>query len=300
MYGIEIISMKISHILLLSLTSLFLSCTSGVKLKFEKFVVKDELNDVIYYIGYSDILNYEKFVFFIRGTGRVDASHDFGMGAEASLFGYSLVYPQKSYLDNEREYFIHDNRQQRMHDNKIVIEDLIKKGAKKILLLADSEGTMLAPEIAVEYSNYICGLVCMGGSVSTFEENLLYTVSNKKGIFTNTEDLGILTNKISEIYSDPDNVNKEFLGHSYKFWISYLKYNHSSDLKKLSCPILYINGENDDLDIMKQIIDIQKMQKNGINIEQIVYPGIGHQMKAEREKLSKDILDWAVRNKIID
>lgn len=288
------------NLAILLFTLLILSgCTSQIALNIKESIAHGELNDVTYYTGFSGSPTNERIVIFIRGTGRFDASHDFGMGAEASLFGFSIVYPQKSYVDDEKLYYVHDNRQQRIHDLKVVIEDLFKQGTKKILLLADSEGTMLAPEIASQYSNYICGLVCMGGSISTFEEDLLYTAAQKRNMLAEIKDSDLLVLKINEIYSDPGNVEKDFMGHPYKFWSTYLKYKPCNDLRKLSCPILYLNGENDDLDLIKQKKGVQQLHSEGINIVQKVYPGVGHELKTMKKTLSDDILEWAKSNQII-
>ena len=172
--------MRITAFATIVMSILLCSCESQISLSIQKHCARGELNDVIYYTGYSEKSNKDKVVLLIRGTGRFDASQDFGMGAEATLFGFSIVYLQKSYVEDEKKYYIHDNRKQRMHDIKTVIDDLIRQKVKTILLIADSEGTMLAPEIAVKYSNNICGLVCMGGSVFTFEEELLYAAAKKK------------------------------------------------------------------------------------------------------------------------
>ena len=77
-------------------------CGSSVNMQLRKDTAPGMLNPVSYFTGFSGALNREQMVLFIRGTGRFPASHDFGMGAEATLVGFSVVYPQKSYVDDEK------------------------------------------------------------------------------------------------------------------------------------------------------------------------------------------------------
>ncbi len=274
-------------------------CGSSVNMQLRKDTAPGALNPVSYFTGFSGTLNREQTVLFIRGTGRFPASHDFGMGAEATLVGFSVVYPQKSYVDDEEQYYRHDHREQRLHDLCAVIDDLIAHGAKRILLLADSEGTLLAPEIAARYSRYVCGLVCIGGSVFTFEEDLRYSAVHEKGVFAQTGNLD-LQKHIALIAKDPKNIEKDLLGHSYRFWSSYLHYDPTGHLKSLTCPVLFLNGENDDLDMAKQTEIIHQWQTEGIPIEQKVYPGLGHELKAVGKALARDILAWAQSHRIVN
>ncbi len=291
--------MRIAGFYILSAWLIFSGCRHNLSLKMQRNFVKGPLNEVMYYLGYPDTLNYEKVVLFIRGTGRFPASRDFGMGAEASMFGYSIVYPEKSYIDDPQKYYIHDNRAQRMHDLTIIIDDLLEKGTKDILILADSEGTMLAPGIALKYSQSVKGMVCMAGSVFPFVQDIEYSVKNDIGIFERIESVETFGAIVDSIYADSTSVNKGFLGHPYKFWSSYLRYDPAVDLKKIKAPVLYLNGEKDNVNIRKQKEVIAQLQTAGVNIEQIVYKGVGHNLMEVGKKMAKDILKWAQRNGVI-
>ncbi|MDG5817058.1 prolyl oligopeptidase family serine peptidase [Chitinispirillales bacterium ANBcel5] len=288
---------------IVALPLVFTGCSRTITLDFRRYVVEGETGDVTYYVGYNDETNYERVLLFIRGSGMFPASKDFGMGAEASLFGYQIVYPQKSDVFDEQEYFITNNRYQRLHDLNTVIDDLLERGIKEILIMADSEGTMLAPQIAAERGALITGYVAMAGSVSTFEEDLLFSVEHAIG---RSQQWGIesaeeLRSRIETIYADPDNVTKEFLGHSYRFWSSYLRYNPAQDLKKVKSPILYINGELDELDLATQLEIIEDLQSSGVQIDNIVYSGVGHKVGLEKgRQMYKDIFAWAKEHGLIE
>ncbi|MFP4418902.1 MAG: alpha/beta hydrolase family protein [Chitinispirillaceae bacterium] len=285
---------------LISVVPFLMSCQQSITLKAQRNVAKGELNDVLCYIGYPDTLSFGKVVLFIRGTGRFPATQDFGMGAEASLFGYSIVYPQKSYVNDPQKYYEHDSRYQRIHDLVAVIDDLIGRGTQQILILADSEGTMLAPELAKTYKDQVTGLVCMGGSLFPFEKDIEYCVNKKRGVFASIENEDELHASFDSIFARPTNVKKDFMGHSYRFWASYLKYNPLEHINKLSMPVLYLNGENDEIDIPGQKALIEQLRIRGINIGQITYAGVGHELTAVGRKLAEDILGWAKRNGIIE
>ena len=275
-------------------------CKSKISLNIQKFTVKNKLHHIDYFVGYSSKLNFEKVVLFIGGTGRMSASQDFGKGSEASIYGYSIVYPEKSFIQDSTKYFKRDNRKQRMYELKTVVDDLIKKGTKKILLLSESEGTMLAPEIAKIYQDKVSGLISLSGSIFPFKDDILFASENRIGQFKKLPSKKKIEKIFREIENQPDNVEKEFMGHSYKFWNSYLDYNPIDDIKQLTCPILYVNGENDELDIIKQKRMIDNLCENGINIRQIIYEGVGHKMENRKRKMVKDILNWLKNNKIVN
>ncbi len=280
-------------LLLLAMTG----CATTVSLNLKQNTAVGPMNPVTYYTGFSGKPSLEQVVLFVRGTGRFPASHDFGMGAEATLLGFAVVYPQKSYVDDETQYFIHDGHDQRLHDLTVICDDLIRQGTKRILLLADSEGTMLAPELARRYKDYVCGLVCMGGSLATFEEDIRYCHAKGLGLFgqVHNPELQVWLERIAQ---DPDNRQESFLGHSFHFWHSYLNLDPIPELKSLTCPIFYLNGEYDGVDFERQEQRLTHLRTAGVRIEQKVYPGVGHELKAVGKTLARDILEWARRNQV--
>lgn len=289
---------KVYFLLLFIIIILMTNCRTMLSLKIVKHSAKGTLNQVDYYVGYVDTLLYERVLLVIRGTGRAPASHDFGMGAEASLFGYSIIYPEKSYVDDETAYFIHDNRMQRLHDIHAVITDLLDRGTRHILILAESEGTMFAPELAAFYHDTVSGLICIGGSVFPFREDILYAAENKIGQFYES-DFDAVQMDLAAIDADPLSTERAFMGHSYKFWSSYLDYSALDDLSAIPCPVIYINGEYDELDIGKQRDMIARLHERGVPIEQIIYKGSGHSMENKGKKMARDILTWAKKHSLI-
>jgi hypothetical protein len=176
-----------------------MGCKSNVSLNLQKITIKDKLNPIHYFIGYQHKLNFEKVVLFIDGSGRFPASKDFGKGSEASLYGFSVVYPEKTYIQDSTKFFIHNSRELRIFELKAVLDDLIKKGTKKILLLSESEGTMLAPEIAKLYHKKICGVISISGSVFPFKEDILFATENRIGQFKNIPSKNYVENIFNEI-----------------------------------------------------------------------------------------------------
>ncbi|MBN2436762.1 MAG: hypothetical protein JXK07_15990 [Spirochaetes bacterium] len=283
------------------ITSQLTGCSTYLSLSFIENNIHGEKNTVTYYTGFAGKPDYQKVLLYIEGSGRHHASKKFGMGAEASLYGYSIVYPQKKDIHNKDTYFTSNNRDQRLHDLRTVIKDLKSKGAVEILILSESEGTMLAPALSFEFQDIVSGLICISGSLNTFEADLISSIKNKTGRYKEWQLSSVeqLNNEISQIFTEPDNISKNFLGHSYKFWSSYLRYDPLYDVKQLHIPILYINGDHDEIDFNNHKKKIESLKTRGINIEQILYKGQGHRMDGMGKKIAHDILHWANENQVI-
>ena len=274
------------------------SCTTTINVKYSLNRAQGELNEVSYFAGAKDNFNYEKVLLFIRGTTFESAAQDFGMGAEATYYGYIVIHPEKSYLDDLDKCIRLDNRIQRMHDLRTIIEDLKKKGTKEIIVIADSEGTMLAPALCVEYSDLIKGLVSMSGSLFSFREDLLYSTEYEKGQM-NIFSLNEMVENLNKIDANPECLDCIFWGHTYKWWSSYIDYEPLSDILNCNIPILYMNGRFDELDIEKQYTIIEDLKSTGKDIEQIIYEDIGHKLGVEEKRNLEDIMKWAVNKGLI-
>ena len=116
---------------------------------------------------------------------------------------------------------------------------------RSLAVLGFSEGGMVAPIVASRSAKI--GWLATGGSggMPQSEEFLIF---NERGVapyatlFTREQ----LLQTYTAIKADPENVNKEFFGHSYRYWSSHLFHDPLPVYAQLTIPIVAAMGENDD------------------------------------------------------
>lgn len=271
------------------------SCKKSIKFKRE--TIDGELNSVTFYTGYKESVTNSRTVLLISGSSRISTVEKFINNNYSEVYNTSIVYSEKTYFKDRLSYSEYDDRQQKMHDIETIIHYLISIGVKEILVLADAEGSMLAPEITRKYSDYIVGLISISGSIDTLRSGLTYYSQNnsREGLSITQPEL---KGALSTIDNDPENSESGFLNLSNKFWSSYLDYEPFKDLLEVSCPVLYINGNNDILDFNKQKTYIDTLKTEGVKIEMIKYNKIGHNLSTLDKEIVIESLKWVESNNI--
>lgn len=160
--------------------------------------------------------------------------------------------------------------------------------ARKLAVLGFSEGGMVAPIVAARSTKI--GWLATGGSggLPQSEEFLIF---NARGVepyatlFTREQ----LLQTYAAIKADPDNVDKEFFGHSYRYWSSHLFYDPLSAYAALDILIVAAMGEKDDsvpIESGRKLRDYfaARPDKNFTFIE---YPDAGHALRTpDRDHLA--------------
>lgn len=258
-------------------------------------ITRVELGTGNYFVGTGNAQpSLEKVLVYVPGTGQEPASRHFGIGAEATLQGYAVVYPEKSFLEDDVAFHRADHREQRLSELVAVIDDLERRGMRRLLILAASEGTMVAHELAARYPSRVAGVICMAGSVTPFRDDLRWTSSHRSGPSTPFT-LDALEHHLAAIDADPANLERDFWGHTFRFWSSQLDYDPKVHLRQARWPVLFLNGELDDLDLPRQELVLEELRAGGVDIESIRYPGVGHRLDVLGARLSTDLSDWARR-----
>lgn len=118
-------------------------------------------------------------------------------------------------------------------------------GTRKLAILGFSEGGMIAPIVATR-SDRIGWLATAGsGGLPQSEEFLIFHargVAPYATLFTREQ----LLQTFAAIKAEPDSVDKEFFGHSYRYWSSHLFHDPRSAYAQLDIPVVAAMGENDD------------------------------------------------------
>jgi hypothetical protein len=269
--------------------------TQSISLRFARIAVPSTgAPSAQYYVSTSGpVPIVKKVLVYLEGTSRQPATHNFGIGAEASLFGYAIAYSERMYLDDANQFSHAESREQRILETRVVIDDLLSRGAERVLLLAQSEGTMLAPEIAMSLGAKTAGLVCMGGSLNSFRHDLSHSARTRHPRFPWSEHE--FDAKLAEIELHPDDRETTFWGHSYHFWSSYLDVRTLETLRGARFPIIYVNGSLDGTDWQAHRAAVNELRAAGVDIESIEYEGVGHELATKSAQLKADLLDWVKR-----
>jgi pimeloyl-ACP methyl ester carboxylesterase len=128
----------------------------------------------------------------------------------------------------------------------IDVEPQLKSMAPRSLaILGFSEGGTVAPIVASRSAKI--GWLATGGSggLPQSEEFMIFTargVEPYAAMFSREQ----LLQTFSAIKADPKNFDKEFFGHSYRYWSSYLFYDPLPTYARLDIPIVAAMGEKDD------------------------------------------------------
>jgi pimeloyl-ACP methyl ester carboxylesterase len=234
---------------------------------------------------------------YVRGTGADPVSRDFGKGAEASRFGFQIVYPERRFSEEPAEFKRRDSRDARIQEIRAVLDDLVRRGTREVLVLAESEGTMLAPELLVQYPSLIIGFVSLSGSVMPFENDLIWLAEQGRGPWAGRQDA--LREQLEAIHQSPTDIERMFWGHTYRFWASYLRYDPRGHLRRARCPVLYINGEHDMVNLPQQRVIVEQLREAGVDMQQVILPGAGHRLGEMGREVTDIVLDWARERSLI-
>lgn len=273
----------------------------SVALDLRRFEAPSPDGPVVYYLGRPPgTPERTSALLYLRGTGAEPASVDFGKAAETTLFGYDIAYPERGFVADPSQFLRADHRPQRLSEAVAVFDQLVAGGVERVLLFAESEATMFAPELAMSRSSKTVALVCVAGSLAPFAEDLLWTAAHpQQGRRPTPLGSDELRSEFDRIRSAPLDTETTFWGHTYRFWSSYLDVDAASHLRQARFPILYVNGENDEVDLERQAETVARLRSDGVDVEQRILKGAGHQLEGAASELAETIVEWARRKGLV-
>src|SRR5674476_421572 len=149
-------------------------------------------DSLFFYLGLKEGSNgSDKLLVMVQGSGRESIQRRFGWEVEAANLGYDILYMEKYAFDDSAKFSMTDCRQRRMDDIDYILtyvaDSLYLGNLNEIMLFADSEGGVLAPELAVK-NKTIKRMIIMGnGGLSGVDKAHLILDkelrSNIKGYF---------------------------------------------------------------------------------------------------------------------
>src|ERR1035437_2684364 len=280
----------------------FIGCTRSISVGIKSYAVTNSMGDSLsFYLGLKEGSNgSDKLLVMVQGSGRESIQRRFGWGVEAANLGYDILYMEKYDFNDSVKFSMTDCRQRRMEDINFILsyvaDSLYHGNLNEIMLFADSEGGVLAPELAVK-NKTIKRMIIMGkGGLSGVEKSHLILdkelKNNIKGYFrmSGIETREQLDNLLTDIKNNPT-TEKHFLGYTYKYWNSYIYYDIDAWYDKLTIPAIVLVGENDLSIPVESVTSLQDRYKNRKNLSFHVIPNVDHSfIDSEGNKKFSEVL----------
>ncbi len=165
-----------------------------------------------------------------------------------------------------------------------VINDALKKlnvDSSTVIVWGHSEGSQVAPAVAVKNKNVTHVISMMGNSLNhLYDFILMQRLSALNGEKSNEEaqlNIDSLYIEFEKIYKDPKSTTKEWFGETYYKWSSFTLNSPIDNMLKLDIPILYVAGGEDRHSILNMdYAKLEFLRKGKDNLTYKVYPNCDH------------------------
>lgn len=165
-----------------------------------------------------------------------------------------------------------------------VINDALEKlnvDRSKVIIWGHSEGSQVAPAVAVINKNVTHVVAMMGNALNHLYDFILNErVAALNGDKTNEEaqaNIDSLYIEFEKIYKDPKSTEKEWFGETYYKWSSFTLNSPIDNMLKLDIPILYIAGGEDQHSILNMdYAKLEFLRKGKNNLTYKVFPNCDH------------------------
>jgi len=289
--------------------SLYLcGCSISISLDIQAYnIANDDGDTLTFYLATNNNNLSNKLLVMVQGSGRSSIKRRFGWGAEAATLGYDILYLEK-YAYNDSLLFVKsDCRERRLGDIKFAINyitnDVYKNSLSELFIIADSEGGAIVPELAFHNKKIKRVIILSSGGYEQSKQFELLLEKEQKDNYKGFLILNGITSKKDlekqfEIIKGTPSENKFWLGHSYKYWNSYLWYNPDKIIDSLKIPILIIIGDRDRNVPVESVEFLQEKYKHKINLTIKIVTDLDHQFmdsKGNRQfsrVLKEIILPW--------
>ncbi|WP_166455122.1 alpha/beta fold hydrolase [Duganella alba] len=198
-----------------------------------------------------------------------------------------------------------DYLERRVSDNLAFIDNLppLKAlGARSVAVVGFSEGGMVAPLVALRSPKI--GWLATGGSGGLPQsEGFLIFADRGVAPYANPLSRALFLKTFAAIKADPDSLEKEFMGHAYRYWSSHLFYDPLLTYRQLDIPIIAAMGEKDESEAIESGRALRDYfaQHPGKDFTFIEYPNASHALQAPDQPHLQDyvasLADWFKRQR---
>ncbi len=253
-------------------------------------------------------------LYFLKSNGKYSTSTTLNFKKLSNSFHIALISkPGIPFVDtiklteSERKYYPTSDTYKkyyslnwRVNAGDLVINDILKKfktDTSKIIVWGHSEGSQVAPAIAVKNSKVTHVISMMGNSLNQLYDFIINErISAEKGKITNRQaqsNIDSLFIEYEKIYKDPESITKEWFGETYYKWSSFTLTSPIENMLKLDIPILYVAGgaDNNQNIINMDYARLEFLRKGKTNLTYKVFPNYDHYF-LETKKDSSGKSEW--------
>lgn len=291
----------------------------------EKFKLQDDaLGEVSIHVTKNAIDSRKPLILFLEGSGNFPLYYRykdgrFGTGTTLNFRQYSSEYhialiskPGIPFLDSirttesGRRYYPTNSDftekyslDWRAKSASLAIDHLIKELAidtSKIIVIGHSEGSQVAPAVAVENPKVTHVISMMGNSLNHLYDFIINErMRVERGEIAATEAQTTVDSLFAEyekIYTNPKSTTDYWYGETYYKWSSFTLISPLENMLKLDIPILYIAGGKDQNQtiINMDYARLEFLRKGKTNLTYKVYPNYDHFFQERIVKNEKT--DW--------
>lgn len=174
----------------------------------------------------------------------------------------------------------------------------LKVDPTKVIVMGHSEGSQVAPLVAVKNNSVTHVISMMGNALTQFYDFLMNErLSVLKGDISPIQaqyTIDSLFLEYEKIFSDPSNTSSQWYGETYKKWNSFAVQSPLESMLLLEIPILYIAGG---MDVNQNIINmdyarLEFLRKGKKNLTYKVFPTLDHFFQKRYVIASSDISEF--------
>ncbi|GEM_PF-820381 len=166
---------------------------------------------------------------------------------------------------------------------KYVKRKIVKK-PRKVVVLGHSEGTDVAAKLAtINKSITHLGFWSGGSNTQFYDFALLDRRKVYKGKITDTEykmKYDSLTMEMIKIFEDPNNIDRQWFGNTYKRWSGFAE-PPINNLLKIDIPIFVVHGAKDESVPVESslLIPLEFIRNGKRNLTYKFYPDLDHSLR---------------------
>jgi dienelactone hydrolase len=269
-------------------------------------------------------------LFYRKSNGNYNTSVAFDIARYAKEYTIVLIskpgtpFSDSLRYDSGKAYYPSNNTYDRLYSLQWragaaskAIDYLIKRisvDTKHIVVMGYSEGSQVAPDVAVINKN-VTHVVCfVGNGLNQLYDFIINTRLNvDRNIITADQGQKIIDSLYTEygkIYADPLSTTHKWFGATYLKWSSFSEATPLENMLKLNIPILYLAGgkDNNQTIIDMDYVKLEFLRKGKTNLTYKVYPNGNHgfqetivkdgkEVKVDRsDEVNQFAIDWIKAN----
>lgn len=217
-------------------------------------------------------------VFLHDSLGCIQLWRDFPEKLAEATGCNALVYDRQGY-GKSGPFITTDRENNYLEKEADVLHKLIEKtGIKEVILFGHSDGASITLHAAANYPSDFIGIITEGPHI--FVEDLTRKgVSDALEAFNTTD----LKERLQKYHGD----NTEDLMAAFtKIWLSekYRPWTMEPSLPRIECPVLVIQGEEDEYGTMNQVNRVLELVSG--KAEKFVVPSVGHTVHKEAAEVT--------------